>query len=106
MAKAKKRSAMKAAITKIIERARQLGLVDHDQYGNPHWYTSETMCLDLYACVCGAFRDDQAITGFNLEKLAAFDDFNFTHDIVGIARLIDRETGDMRGHFMPRCARG
>lgn len=45
----------------------------------------------------------------DLEKLLAFDDFNFTHDIAGIARHIDRDDnsptgGQLLRHFLPRCA--
>jgi hypothetical protein len=40
----------------------------------------------------------------NLEKLLAFDDFNFWHDIRGIQRHIDRNTGTLTRCFVPRCA--
>lgn len=42
----------------------------------------------------------------DLNKLMAFDNFNFTHDIGGIARHLDRSTGRLGGCFLPRCARG
>lgn len=41
----------------------------------------------------------------DLGKLLAFDEFNFLHDIAGIARHLDRRTGHLTGHFLPRCAR-
>lgn len=41
-------------------------------------------------------------TPLNLEKLLNFDDFNFAHDIQGIMRHIDRDTGRLKDHFLPR----
>lgn len=37
-------------------------------------------------------------------KLAAFDDFNFSHDIGGIATHLDRSNGQLTRHFLPRCS--
>jgi hypothetical protein len=37
-------------------------------------------------------------------KLAGFDDFNLVHDVSGIQRHIDRDTGTLGGCFLPRCA--
>lgn len=37
-----------------------------------------------------------------LAELLATDDFNFTHDVFGITRHIDRETGKLGGCFVPR----
>jgi hypothetical protein len=39
-----------------------------------------------------------------LDDLLGFDDFNFAHDVLGIRRHLDRATGQLGGHFMPRCA--
>lgn len=44
-------------------------------------------------------------TPLNFRALATFDDFNFTHDIMGIVNHIDRATGELRDCFLPRCAR-
>lgn len=44
-------------------------------------------------------------TPLNFGKLLSFPDFDFTHDVFGIAINIDRETGELRNHFLPRCAR-
>lgn len=41
----------------------------------------------------------------NLEQLLAFDDFNFNHDIFGIIRNLNRETGKLENYFVPRSAR-
>jgi hypothetical protein len=40
----------------------------------------------------------------NLNKLLQADDFDFYHDIQGIYRHLDRETGELRDCFLPRCA--
>jgi len=40
----------------------------------------------------------------DLDKLLGFDDFNFTHDICGINRHIDRATGKLMDRFSPRCS--
>lgn len=42
----------------------------------------------------------------DLEKLLDFDDGNFGHDVFGIRRFLDRDTGELRDCFVPRCARG
>lgn len=42
----------------------------------------------------------------DLKGLAEADDFNFAHDIGGIARHLDRKTGELRNFFSPRfCKR-
>jgi len=40
----------------------------------------------------------------NLKGLLAADAFDFSHDIAGIVRHIDRETGELAGGFLPRYA--
>lgn len=40
----------------------------------------------------------------DFDKLAGFDDFDFAHDIVGIYKNLDRNTGQLTDHFIPRCA--
>lgn len=41
----------------------------------------------------------------DLDELAKSDDFNFFHDIAGIARHIDRATGKLMDCFVPRYVR-
>lgn len=42
----------------------------------------------------------------DLERLLnEFDDYNFLHDVVGIKRHMNRETGKLMDCFLPRCAR-
>ncbi len=40
-----------------------------------------------------------------LADLLAADDFNFMHDVAGIYRHLDRETGSLMDHFSPRFSR-
>jgi hypothetical protein len=44
-------------------------------------------------------------TPLDFDKLLAFDDFNFWHDINGIQRHINRETGKIENCFSPRCSK-
>lgn len=44
--------------------------------------------------------------GLKLAALLAADDFNFRHDLQGIDRHMDRTTGKLGGHFVPRFSRG
>jgi hypothetical protein len=44
-------------------------------------------------------------TPIRFRAFAEADDFNLLHDLVGIARHIDRRTGRLGGQFLPRCAR-
>jgi len=41
----------------------------------------------------------------DFEKLLSFDDFNFYHDMFGIHNNLDRNTGKLKNHFVPRCAK-
>lgn len=40
-----------------------------------------------------------------LDKLLAANDFNFLHDIVGIYRHLDRNTGKLENFFSPRFSK-
>ena len=41
----------------------------------------------------------------DFEKLLAFEDGDFYHDIWGIRNNINRNTGKLGCHFLPRCAK-
>jgi len=45
-----------------------------------------------------------AHTPLRLQELAEADDFNFWHDMGGIAYHLDRTTGKLGGCFLPRFA--
>lgn len=40
-----------------------------------------------------------------LDDLLGFDNFNFSHDMVGIRRHLNRETGVLENCFLPRAAK-
>jgi hypothetical protein len=54
------------------------------------------LIMDLTACHANG-------NPLDLEKLAAADDFNVAHDVGGISRNIDRDTGKLANCFSPRC---
>jgi hypothetical protein len=77
----------RALVRKIVKRARSLG-----------WERRTDDCvMDLIACHANGNPMDFA-------KLLAADDFNLMHDVAGIARHMDFQTGKLLGHFSPRCS--
>jgi hypothetical protein len=60
-------------------------------------YDKMTADMDVTACHANGCPLD-------LPKLLAADNFNFSHDIFGIARHINRSTGQLENCFVPRCA--
>lgn len=74
-------------IAEIVKRASQMDLCS-DALG---------LNMDLTACHANG-------TPLNLDCLLRFPDFEFAHDIDGIRRHINRETGQIEGCFLPRCA--
>lgn len=78
-------------ITAIAKRA----IAQADKQG---WkYDIQDAEMDITACHCNGCPLD-------LEKLLAFDDGNFGHDVFGIRRFLDRSTGELGGCFLPRCS--
>jgi hypothetical protein len=77
-------------ITKVVNRAGKMGF--HAEY------PKRGMVLDLSTCNANGCPLD-------FEKLLSFPDFDFSHDISGIGRHINRETGKLEHCFLPRCAR-
>lgn len=76
-----------ALIRQVAARAKLLG--DRRR--------SLDICMDLSATNASGCPLD-------FERLLAFDEFSFLHDIYGIARHLDRETGQLNDCFLPRCA--
>jgi hypothetical protein len=56
-----------------------------------------SLSMDITAAHCNG-------SPLDLDKLLAADNFNFLHDVSGIARHINRETGELENCFVPRCA--
>lgn len=61
-------------------------------------YDMLTACMDLEACF------HTAGVPLDLQKLLDAGDGNFGHDVFGIRRHMNRETGKLEGAFLPRCA--
>ncbi len=59
-------------------------------------YGYRTLLMDLDACNSNG-------TPMDFEKLLAAPEFDFMHDILGIRRHMDRETGKLKDFFLPRC---
>lgn len=58
-------------------------------------YDLITANMDISATHCNGCR-------LRLKELLSADDFNFSHDVFGIRRHINRETGKLENHFLPR----
>ena len=41
----------------------------------------------------------------DFKKLLAANDFNFSHDIIGIMQNLDSKTGKLKNCFSPRCSK-
>lgn len=77
-------------IEEIADRAEASGMT------GPH-YDRLTLLMDVTACHANGCALD-------LQRLYEADGFNFAHDVAGIARHMDRETGQLRNCFVPRFA--
>lgn len=64
---------------------------------------------DLLACQMDLDATHSNGMPLDLERLREWGQgegsFDFTHDIIGIYRFLDRSTGRLEGCFLPRCAR-
>lgn len=58
----------------------------------------ETIEMDLTACHLNG-------NPLNLDKLLVCDDFTLKHDVLGINRHLDRQTGKLQNLFSPRCSK-
>jgi hypothetical protein len=61
-------------------------------------FTKQDITMDVTACHANGCP-------LRLEALRDADDFNFAHDILGIRRHLDRDTGKLGDMFRPRFAR-
>lgn len=87
-------NAERVLVENIAERARAL-----DVKVNPDIKRTSllTWQMDIIACHANGCPLD-------LVKLAQFGDADFAHDVFGIARHLDRITGELKDCFCPRCA--
>lgn len=73
-------------VTKIVKRAKKM-------WPKRQYIDIE---MDITACHLNGCPLD-------LAKLYRADDFNFAHDVAGIANHINRSTGKIERCFLPRC---
>lgn len=81
----------RALMRACVDRADELGLVGEDIDARL------SLEMDLVATHANGCPID-------FERLLAADNFNFVHDICGIARHLNRETGELLDMFRPRFA--
>lgn len=81
-------------IEQIVERA----LLQEEQSGSGLVSDRTTMTMDLIACHANGCP-------LKLQDMLKADDLNFAHDVYGIRDHIDRRTGKMTRHFLPRFAK-
>lgn len=84
-------------IKRIVDRAENKGHV-RGRKARQHWYDKTSMTMDLLATNANGNPMD-------FKRMLAADDLNFLHDVAGIARHLDRETGKLGDHFSPRFSR-
>jgi hypothetical protein len=85
-------AAEKSIIRKISRRARDLYLDHKIDRG------AMDIEMDVTATHCNG-------NPLRLDDLLNADDFNFLHDISGIARHLDRDTGKLADFFSPRFSK-
>jgi hypothetical protein len=79
-------------ITRIAERAQnflQLKATSHSKL---------ELLMDITACHANGCE-------LRLNDLLNTDDFNFVHDVCGIVSHLNRRTGKLDNHFVPRFAK-
>jgi hypothetical protein len=81
--------------TRIIDEIAQRAMGLSARTGDP--FTKLDISMDITAVHCNGCP-------LRLEALRDADDFNFAHDILGIRRHLDRETGRLGDYFIPRFA--
>lgn len=81
----------KAVVEKIVSRACEIAEKSGKQYDR------KTCDMDITATHLNGCPLD-------LSKLLYANDFNFAHDVFQIGMHLDRKTGKLSNHFLPRCS--
>jgi hypothetical protein len=81
-------------INKLVDRA--LSILNDDSR-TAILVTKFDLGMSLTACIASG-------TPLDLDGLLAAEDRHVAHDVFGINRYIDRDTGKLGGHFTPRFA--
>lgn len=101
MATSKREVSFKVRTAKETDLIRRIALraVAAAQRASIFNYSATDAAMDITACHVNGCPLD-------LERLLNADDFNFSHDIFGINRHLNHETGKLENHFRPRhCQR-
>lgn len=80
-------------IRQIVDRAQVEGV----KRGGGPVMDRMAVTMDLEACHCNG-------NPLDLEKLLNAPRLDFVHDVCGIIRHIDRDTGALKNCFVPRCS--
>ena len=74
-------------IRRILDRAIELNIIEHAERTNLSMDLSATHCNGCPMC---------------FEALETATDFDFLHDLSGIQAHLNRNTGNLKDHFLPR----
>lgn len=85
----------KELIRMIVERVGESRVSSNLPWDTRH---VQTQTMDITACHLNGCP-------LKLRELLKAEDFNFMHDIAGISAHIDRRTGKLLNHFIPRYAK-
>ena len=66
------------------------------------WPTLGWTVLDFQMDITAVHANGRPL---RLAELAAADDFNFAHDVLGIREHLNRETGQLENCFLPRFSK-
>ena len=82
-----------ATVKQVLARAKSLGLIAEN-------YPMDCAIMDLESCMVNG------VDTLDLAKLLAAPQFDFVHDICGIARNMQRSNwpGKLGNCFLPRCS--
>lgn len=80
---------------RIVKRIARRG----HQLLKQHGVDRDRTAIEMDLCACHANG-----CPLDLEKLERADDSNLLHDLTGLAAHLDHRTGELRHHFLPRCA--
>lgn len=80
-------------IDACVERAGKMAVKEGMAWDDD---IAKELNMDLSACHCNG-------TPMDFAKLLAAEDHHFGHDVWGIRRFMDRETGKLLKNFSPRC---
>lgn len=85
----------KELIRMIVERVAKAMVASNFPWDA---YRNQKQTMDVTACHLNGCP-------LKLRELLKAEDFNFMHDIAGISAHIDRKTGKLLNHFIPRYAK-